>query len=342
MDRKTIQTFFENDINLIQSDPEHPLYKVVNDMSIKDENTITIKTAFESILNSNDTNLTEWLKMLKPRLLHQDKKGQISAVAEIVACYSLCAAGFEVSPIQVSDKPTPDFLCKDPDGGEFMVEVYSRNMSDNAIETIQKSKNQLENEIKKANKPGIYTNVTEVRPWGNSDDTCTEDAISKVCSIKQNEHQYKQNIPFIIWVDLGITGDVFLGGIEYTYPLISFAERITSGHYWYGLYGKKDFPVFTDYYVELGYKNPPEITRMKHDGRFFQSSNVSAMIFRFERDKVLFENPNSNNIIKKSTRIRMLNIPGFNIEHSLADFFDGMINKQNSIYEEYIKSFLDE
>ena len=334
---------FLGDVALIENDPEHPLYNMIvgKKSGVKiDYDFETIQMSFKYILNSKEKVLVNWLETTKKRLLRGDLKDKKAAVAEIIACYSLSVAGFEVVPQKISSISTPDFLCKDTDGNEFIVEVYSRNFSDDAIQSIQKGRIALDDKIKKNdNKSGIYMEVTEVRPWGNSKDPCTEDAISKVCAIKQQERQLKDNIPSLIWVDIGITGNFFLGGTGFIPPLNSFNTYITSGHYWYGLYGKEGLPIFTHHYVELGYKIPPEMTKMQHDGRFVKSKQLSGMIFRFEGAEVLFENPASNNPIQNATRIRMLKLPHFKLEHSLANFYPNMVEEQNAVFEKYILSF---
>ena len=343
-DSEPIRDFFGADVILIEADPNHPLHNAVlgkRKANKIDYSLATIQTSFTYILNVRKKGLKDWLESTKPRLLKGDIKDKKSAVAEIIACYSLSCAGFEVLPQPTSSTPSADFLCKDPEGNEFIVEVYCRNLCDDAIQAMGNSLIALDAKIKaNGNKHGVYVGEpTEIRPWGHSDDTCTEDAISKVCSIKQREHQLTESLPSIIWVDIGITGNFSLGGTGFTSPLNSFNECITSGHYWYGLYGKKGLPVFTGHYVELQHKRPPEITAMQHNGRFIKSPQLSAVIFRFEDAEVLFENPSSNNPIQDTIRQRMLNLPRFKLGHSLANFYPNMVKEQNAVFEKYIKSF---
>ena len=153
------------------------------------------------------------------------------------------------------------------------------------------------------------------------------------------EHQLSEGLPSILWADFGVTGDfTTVGGLFY--PLNSWNGCITSGHFWYGFYGRKGFPIYTNFSVN----NENNITlekveKMEHDGRFNQETKLSGCIFRCSSYSFFYEHPEPLNPISDNFRKRLLLLPKFSIEKSLANFYPGLVKEKNEQIEKLIKSF---
>ncbi len=273
-----------------------------------------------------DESSTSWLEEMKPRLLQDNMNNVRAAVGEVVAYAELLHADFIVKPIAAThNHPTPEYVVMDHDNNEFIVEVFSKQLCEETtrrIGTSQEFLTQIGN-----SGPGVYFDIQELSPYGYSNDSVTEDAVSKICAIKGREHQALPEKPFIIWVDIQNSGDFFLGDQNYADPIISWRGTLTSGHYWYGMYGKKNLPVFNDYaiFCHRGEKN---FYPMQHDGRFLLSKKISGMFFKFEKSIVFFENPNAEQKISMSTRHQLSMFRDFDLGKSMIDFADGLVKQK--------------
>ena len=78
---------------------------------------------------------------------------------------------------------------------------------------------------------------------------------------------------------------------------------------------------------------------MKHDGRFNQQTKLSCCIFRSSNNSFFYENPKPQNPISDKFRKRLLKLPHFSVEKSIANFYPRMIDEQNMQIEKLIKSF---
>lgn len=148
-------------------------------------------------------------------------------------------------------------------------------------------------------------------------------------------------LPSILWIDLGVTGD-FMTGADLIYPLNSWKGSITSGHFWYAFYGKKDDPIYTDY-LKYDERNVRQGTleSMKHDGRFNQETKLSGCLIRCNNYSIFYEHPSHPHPISSAFRNRLLKIPHFSFEKSIANFYPGMVKEQNKVFEKYIYAFLN-
>jgi len=181
----------------------------------------------------NDDTTKDFMKTKKRELVNGDLKSQRGTLSEIIAYYYLSEAGFKVEYQKKNNTPTADYMITSPEGEKAIVEVTCRGLCDNAQNLITGKK--LDRQLK--TKMSIE-GPTIIKTYGYSNDSSTADAISKICSMKNEEHQLSDNLPSILWADFGVTGD-YLTLLGLLYPLNSSKGCVTSGHLWYGFYGKK-------------------------------------------------------------------------------------------------------
>lgn len=337
-----IRNYLGNDASIVENS-KNPFRKVLlklDSCSRKDERDerYSIWMAFEYMLKQEGSE-RDFMELKKSNLVNGDLKTQVGILSEIIAYYCLCRAGFKVEYQSTGDKPTADYKITSPEGEQAIVEVTSRGLCDEAQSKIEESKQALNEAVKNNKNPNQRVHIvgpTIIRPYGYSSDSCTADAISKICSMKKEEHQLSEGLPSILWADFGVTGDfTTVGGLFY--PLNSWNGYITSGHFWYGFYGRKDLPIYTNFSVNNTTLEKVEI--MKHDGRFNQKTKLSGCIFRCSSYSIFYEHPEPLNPISDYFRKRLLLLPKFSIEKSLANFYPGMVKERNEQIEKLIKSF---
>lgn len=342
---KLIEDFLKNDIEIVRKSKGHLLQKFLALPSAHPcgeiEEFYTVCYALKFMENF-DENTKSFLEHKRSDLIYGDLKSQSATLAEIIAYYYLLEAGFRVEYQSTSKVPSADFIITDPQGEKVIIEVRCRLLCDEAIEEMNTVDANLEEKIQEMQKNGggvVFGEPKIIRPYGYSKDSCTADAISKICSMKQDEHQMSDTLPSILWADFGVTGDFNTAGGLF-YPLNSWNGALTSGHFWYAFYGKKDYPIYTDYskYDEI---NVPAgtIEKMQHNGRFNGNTKLSGCLLRCSQNCFFYEYPNPIRPISDCFRKRLLNLPRFSIEKSLANFYPNMVKEQIMILEKYIKSF---
>lgn len=340
-----IRNYLGNEISIVENS-ENPIRKALLKLDpcsredVRDERYSTWM-AFEYMLKQEGPE-KDFMALKKSDLLNGDLKTQVGTLSEIIAYYCLCRAGFKVEYQSTDDKPTADYKITSPEGEQAIIEVTSRGLCDEAQGKIKEAKQALDEAVKNNKDPNQRIHIvcpTIIRPYGYSSDSCTADAISKICSMKKEEHQLSEGLPSILWADFGVTGDFTTAGGLF-YPLNSWNGCITSGHFWYGFYGRKGFPIYTNFSVN----NENNITLekveiMKHDGRFYQKTKLSGCIFRCSSYSFFYEHPEPLNPISDNFRKRLLLLPKFSIEKSLANFYPGLVKEKNEQIEKLIKSF---
>lgn len=342
---KMIKNYLGDDAPLVENS-NNPFKKALLKLapcSREDEHNerFSIWMAFEYMLKQEGPE-KKFMTSKKFDLIKGDLKTQAGTLSEIIAYYSLCVAGFQVEYQHTGNTPTADYKVTTPEGEQVIIEVTCRGLCDEAQNKIEKSRKALDEKVKNNRdlNQGVFVGELQViRPYGYSADSCTADAISKICSMKKEEHQLSEKLPSILWADFGVTGD-FEMAEELFYPLNSWNGCITSGHFWYGFYGKKGLPIYTSFSVNnennisLG-----KIEKMKHDGRFNQKTKLAGCIFRCSSDSFFYEHPEPLNPISDKFRRRLLALPHFSIEKSLANFYPGLVKEQCEKIEKFIKSF---
>lgn len=300
-------------------DAKHPLSWLFSGVSKEiAENT---DTAFRQIF-IHDKN---WLASQQKRLLDIKPTGPSSTLGELRSYGYLLMTSLNIKP--QGAKKGPDFIIE-KDNDRIYIETKTNLMCDNFRDKLEENK-----------RGGVTIKVSETDPYGlpnpnKSYDGVTTNAISRICSIKQDEHQLSKTKPSIYWVDiqdLCYCRSIF-SELSYCSPIGSFQEEITSGHIWYGLYGWEGAPVFEGFN-----EVDNNIKRMEHNGRFLKSDKVSAFIFSFPNGTVFMENHRAKNKVPSWFKNRLLYVNRFSIEYSLFNFEHPPL----SDYIEYCKCYLE-
>jgi hypothetical protein len=285
-----------------------------------------------------------WVRNLRGRLLDQeDWSAAESALAEIRACGALLEAGFPVSlgGKNLETGAQAEFHIK-LDHQEVILEVWTRNLSKEQSAGIA---SQLERSsvTRVFEGQAVTSSEAAIAPFGSPDpkkpgDSILSNVISRIASIKASEHQAHAKKPFVVWVDLQSNESMLFDYSHQLQPLTCWHGAVSSGGYWYGLYGRKG-----DVILEGG----GGMTRrniMQHEGRYFQvmkhgdPTRVSAFIFSSPKTTALMENPEPANTISPSFRKRALNLPWFEMDLSLMNWSDGLVKEMVRIQREYIAS----
>jgi cation transport regulator ChaC len=279
--------------------------------------------ALEIVLN----HLPAFAKGLKARLVDtSDWTNAESALAEIRACGALLEAGYNVkigAKTQQGSRPEFEAI---RGGTRTIVEVWGRNL---ALEDQAVIENDLRNPSShKHGSVSISTGVTVVAPFGvpnKPGDTVTLNVINRVASIKRDEHQVEPNTPFVVWVDLQSVGTLAGFDNESQFlPIENDRGELSSGGYWYGLYGRK---------ADVIFQRGSASAHMGHEGRYFQtmkhgaSTRVSAFIFSTPKHTIIMENPKASNPLPDAFRNGLLQLPRFDIGLSLANWSAGHVIK---------------
>jgi hypothetical protein len=285
------------------------------------------------------TTLPEFAKGLKATLVDtSDWANAESALAEIRACGALLEGGYNVKVGAKTQQGTrPEFEVT-RGGKRTIVEVWGRNLALEDKATIEED---LKNSSsRKYGNVSISTGVTVVAPFGaprKPGDTVTLNVISRVASIKRDEHQVEPHTPFVVWVDLQSIGA--LAGIDNEsqfLPIENEGGKLSSGGYWYGLYGRNGDVIF-----ERGSAS----ARMGHEGRYFQTmkhstpTRVSAFIFSTPKHTIVMENPKASNPLQDAFRNGLLQLPRFDVGPSLANWSAGHVIKMLDVQRAAIIGF---
>ena len=260
---------------------------------------------------------TQWLMNLKPRLLNIDDYSTSSgALGEIRAFGYILEAGISVKPIS---RNGADFLVED-NQEKVLIEVHSKQLHDKEAESLEKFYKDLRNEMTKIErKTGWVIGEHKTVPFGKpqQQENVTENAISKLCAIKQKEHQMSTDYTSIIWLDFQDEVWDLLDTVDRVLPVRTWNRAFYSGELWYAFYGWEDAPIFEHFRLDrlLG-----DVVKMRHPGRFRNSTKLDAVIISFSRNTVILENPFSKKAIKPSLWKKLIFLPWFNFEYSYTNW----------------------
>ncbi len=278
-----------------------------------------------------------WLDAIKARIKDEtDAANAASALAELRAFGALLEGGFNVTPLVPGDQPSPEFEVDAGDGTKIIVEVHAKQFDKATQRTLNEASAVLEKTVEETlsarresgeNQPFITTSVTEVTPFGepNPDkpgDTITANAISRLCAIKQREHQFSADRQNILWLDLQ---DDYSWNLalepEAALPVGSWNGIFYSGALWYAHYGWKGAPIFENTSETLGGQKS---TPMGHDGRFRLSNRVSGVIVSFPQAVILLEAFDPRHPLTPEARLRIMNLPWAKAELSVCNWSEGV------------------
>ena len=166
-------------------------------------------------------------------------------------------------------------------------------------------------------------------PYGfadqNKDENVTENCISKICSIKQDEHQIRKDIDVnILWLDL-CSPNMTIDGF---FPVSSNDGNLYSGCLWYAFYGVKGIPIYEgfNYEYETG-----SFSIMKHDGRFQIGSDFNFIVMVTPYHTVVFENHNNPGKETDALVERLLHLPNCDVSQCQLNFPDNCLKDKVKI-----------
>lgn len=161
----------------------------------------------------------------------------------------------------------------------------------------------------------------EIFPFGWPEremDNVQGEAVSKLASIKQKEHQFDEDAINILWIDLKDPVLWMLDfGTEQFLPLSAFREEITSGAFWNAFYAKKGTYIFENLSM-CGLIS--KIYKMEYNGRFWNNSLIDFVIADTRTDQIIFQNHNRDICIPNELYQSLHRLFGFNLELSWLDW----------------------
>ena len=312
----------EGIINTTIKDRYHPVKRLLQPRLRCGRDEVVIfntKIAIKHIVE-HDRN---WLMSLKPRLLNVDDYSTSSgALGEIRAFGYLLQTGILVNPIR---KAGSDFFLSEGDEKAF-VEVHSRQSSPDEAEALEKFYNKTLRNIDSNGQVNQrwdamgHRTVPLGRPKNNKEtitETITENAISKLASIKGTEHQMSSDETSILWLDFQDEIWDLLDTPDRVLPLKTHNNAFQSGELWYAFYGWEGAPIYEAFRWDmlLG-----DVVKMRHQGRFRQETKLDAVIISFSGDTIILENPYSRKPIKPWLWKRLVLLPRFNFEMSYTNW----------------------
>lgn len=314
----------------------HPVGLLLEREEGRSQEAVNTDSALRHVNHTNP----DWLKQMHQRLVSNDQTEASSTLGELRAYGALLEAGYAVKPIPRSLKPTPEFEVTGG-GKTFIVEVHSKQFDSNTEEGLRKFREQTAEEPQQ---PGVTSHVHFTFPFGRptpekSGDSTTTNAISRLCAIKQREHQLSEEIPSILWLDFQdlYTWNMSLGSEQFE-AIISSKEHLTSGALWYAFYGWKGAPVFEQVHtlhLDFAYQK----REMLHEGRFRSSQKVSAVVVSLPRCTFLAESPMAKNPLPPEVRLQFLGVPWAGVQHTIADWTPGLLKASLNRDATLISSF---
>lgn len=181
------------------SDRPHPVDLLLTREDGTSQHAVNVEQALKQVSYAD----MAWITKMKPRLIGTNFADSAAALAELRAYGALLEAGYKVTPIAVNNqKPTPEFTISDG-SNEAIVEVHAKQFDATTEKEVQQHRKTAAEEPKS---PGVSIRTHVVQPFGKPKvgkpgDSTTTNAISRICAIKQKEHQFPDNIPAILWLD---------------------------------------------------------------------------------------------------------------------------------------------
>jgi hypothetical protein len=297
----------------------------------------------------DQSNGKAWLNDLVPRLVDLgDINGASSALAELRAYGGLLESGFLVKPIPRSDDSTPDFRI-DAGDGPITVEVFAKHQDreqDRLLTAIHTPDAPLppnvERHVQKVGSHSVSTTTAELTPAGKPDpskpyDSVQANLVSRICAIKQKEHQFVGNEPSLLVIDFAQFGGPYIAQFlepSQAAPIESGHRGVTCGAVWFSMYGWKGAPLFEE--------GSHTLIRMGHDGRFRltgkQKTKLSGVLVVFFDGAVFLENPWAAHRISDQARLSLCRYPWFDLSRSIGDWNVGDALMQIDLHRRMIET----
>jgi hypothetical protein len=277
----------------------------------------------------------QWLKSMKKRLLQTEPLTEpASVLAELRAYGALLEAGLDVFPVPATGPGTkPDFTVRF-NHEEMHVEVQAKQHDDamaQEIETFHRvACEESVAQSVSAPRPSVTIRMIDVQPFGRPgkpDDTTRTNAISKISQIKDDERQFTEGVPALLWLDFQDVQNLGMALIgEDLSPVMSWRGLVNSGVLWYALYGWKGAPVFERHCLLIPFKGR-SIVPMQHDGRFRRSTKLSAVLISFPNAIMLAESFQPTAPISDTFRRHFPGLPGAHISSSIINWLPNQVKE---------------
>jgi hypothetical protein len=165
--------------------------------------------------------------------------------------------------------------------------------------------------------------MTEFSPFGlpaREYDTNQSEVISKIASIKDDEHQFKIEDINILFLDF-VNPFLYRCGLdlinEQYKPYMKHDDGITWGALWHAFYAKKNDIIVEQFNCE-GIHEKGEY-KMEFDGRFQRNSKIDFIILNLVKELVIYENIQHEQVIDNETYLALLSLPGSSLENSFLN-----------------------
>jgi hypothetical protein len=275
----------------------------------------------------------DWIQKYKHKLLDMEDYSTSSAfLSEIRAYGYMLGAGLSVEPLS---EPNPDFLVNNEDNESVEIEVFSKQYSKEQSEALEKFHRR-----KPVPLPNKHIAIEEhvVTPFNvpAPGENVTENVISKLTAIKQDEEQFSTSKPSILWIDF--QDELWrLGSLSSSvFPLSTWNGEFFSGSIWYAFYGKKGLSIFESHALEE--RAIRSNVFMRHEGRFRMNSKVDAVLLSFPKSTFVLENPDAKNPLPEWFLKSMTMLRGFKFEKSWMNWPDKNLQKRINLEIERIET----
>ncbi|MFM0649764.1 hypothetical protein PQR14_36075 [Paraburkholderia bryophila] len=314
-----------------------------------------VSLCVEKALRSIFSHDKAWLSpTLIQRLSSENFSEAASALGEIRAYAALIDAfGKKISGIPTEAAATPDFAIRNREDLIY-VEVATKRMNEGMVQkaTVEYhvAREKAVEAAAAAREEGRTQSVSihgyNVEPHGVSDPSKTDDhpvsnAISKLCAVKQNAHQFTRGHPTILWIDLQDAA-FWPHNSSHAAPVLTEAPgSVVSGSFWYALYGEKGLPMF----FQDSFMRPASPGKMAHSGKFLspKGASLSAVVLSLPHATIVFENPGAMHPLPRWFRWFLLDLPVFDAEHSMVNWSqDGALTEQIASQKRRIITLHDE
>ncbi len=348
MNEEIVNSIFDpSEIDLVKNIPikdrQHPLKRL---LFPQDEwsNQVAVNTerALRQILfskNGPGKLYREW----KSRVLDiDDYSNSSSALGEIRAFGNLLSTGL---PIKRISKSGADFSIEN-DNNRVLIEVFSKQSDISESDKLDKFNNRPLAERAYNTKTSLNSDAVDwfidthsTTPFGqpkNIKESITENAISKLASIKNKEHQISETETSLLWLDFQDETWNLLATPERIFPIRTWNRGFYSGEFWYAFYGWKGAPIFEDFRNDISPSR--RLFRMRHEGRFRTNTKLDAVVISLKRNTFILENIYSKKPLEKSVLERLIFLPWFNIEHSYTKWLEPNLEQRIELEKQRIIS----
>lgn len=256
-----------------------------------------------------------------------DPRNASAKLAEIRVFGGLLEAGAQVVPVPCTNDSTPDFIVDFGDG-EVAVEVFSKHQDEveDARQEAIHGRGPLPEGVERtelnAGNSTVTMTVSMLTPGGKPDalkpgDSVQANLISRICAAKGKELQFSAGKPNLLVLDFCHFGGRVLASMVdavQAEPVESGHHGLSSGAFWYAMYGWKGAPIFE----ELSHK----LVRMGHAGRFrltgTRKTKLSAVLIVLPDVSLLLENPWADCSLPVQARFGLCRYPHFSVARSYA------------------------